>query len=313
MFGRRRVRQSTATAAVVSVMPADEPPSPVDGPLADARATDVFDHSAGLPDEVDAGAFISGEYQWVYDHYIGAPEKFAAFVGRPLDGMRLLDVGCGDGLLSHGLTNLPLASVVGLDIVAAEFKALNGIPNRIANAGLTAPDPVALAKFSHFHYDGTTFPFDDESFDVVFSWGAFEHIHQPEQILREMRRVMAPDGFGFVTVFPWYHSRYGSHLSDFVTEPYFHLTRSNEEVRSMLEAREYISAQQRSLVLDHLWDEYLHLNGLSADMFYEAVKAVGLRATKVELLTTTDDLSTAPTANRLSELLIAGCTMTLGR
>jgi SAM-dependent methyltransferase len=285
-------------------------PEPPSG--ADVAPEVVFHHGSGLPEPEAAATFISGESQWVYDHYVGAPEKFAAFAATDLTGKTLLDVGCGDGLLSFGLTNLPLSSVVGLDIVDEKDKTLAGLPDRIAAAGFDV-DPANTAKFRHAHYDGKTFPFADGTFDIVFSWGAFEHIHQPEQVLAEMRRVMRPDGFGFVTVFPWYHCRYGSHLSDFVDDPYFHLTQEANESLAALEAREYASAQQRSLVLHHLWGEYQTLNKLSADDFYEAIKAAGLVASKVELLPLTEDLTGAPKDFKLSQLLIAGCTMLLRR
>ena len=221
----------------------------------------------------------------------------------------LLDVGCGDCLLSYGLLNLPLGEVVGLDIVHEKAKQIADLPRRITAAGLKPP--ANTERFSHVDYDGTTFPFPDASFDVVFSWGAFEHISEPQVVLSEMRRVLSPDGFIFVTVFPWYQSRDGSHLTDFITEPWFHLKWTPEAVREALDQREYDNDGQRSFVTGHLWGEFERPNGFSADMFYECARQAGWQAAKVELKHVIDDLTKAPDGYRLSDLMITGCTMVL--
>ena len=42
--------------------------------------------------------------------------------------------------------------------------------------------------------DAETLPFPDGYFDVVYSWGVIHHSAHPEQIIREIRRVLKPDG-----------------------------------------------------------------------------------------------------------------------
>ena len=42
--------------------------------------------------------------------------------------------------------------------------------------------------------DAETLPFPDATFDVVYSWGVIHHSAHPEQIVREIRRVLKPDG-----------------------------------------------------------------------------------------------------------------------
>ena len=37
-------------------------------------------------------------------------------------------------------------------------------------------------------------PFDDDCFDVVLSFDVFEHIPEPDQHLREVARVLKPNG-----------------------------------------------------------------------------------------------------------------------
>lgn len=42
--------------------------------------------------------------------------------------------------------------------------------------------------------DAETLPFPDGSFDVVYSWGVIHHSAHPERIVREIRRVLKPNG-----------------------------------------------------------------------------------------------------------------------
>lgn len=54
------------------------------------------------------------------------------------------------------------------------------------------------------YYDGKTLPFDNETFDSVFSSEVFEHIFNLPEILDELYRVLKPGGHMLVTVpFVW--------------------------------------------------------------------------------------------------------------
>lgn len=54
------------------------------------------------------------------------------------------------------------------------------------------------------YYDGKKIPFENESFDSIFSSEVFEHIFNIEEILSELYRVMKPDGKMLITVpFVW--------------------------------------------------------------------------------------------------------------
>jgi SAM-dependent methyltransferase len=92
-------------------------------------------------------------------------------------GTRILEIGSGSGaLLRHLLRQGHPAR--GVEISAdriAESRRLHG--------------DLPIHKI-----DGITLPFDDASFDVVLSFDVFEHIRDSDGHLREVRRVLAPDG-----------------------------------------------------------------------------------------------------------------------
>ena len=57
-------------------------------------------------------------------------------------------------------------------------------------------------------YDGYELPFPDRSFPLVYSYQVLEHVRKPELALREVARVLEPDGLfiGQTSQFEPYHS-----------------------------------------------------------------------------------------------------------
>lgn len=58
-------------------------------------------------------------------------------------------------------------------------------------------------------FDGINLPFQDASFDLVFSRQVLEHVRHPDQLLSEVARVLKPGGLfvGTVSYLEPYHSR----------------------------------------------------------------------------------------------------------
>lgn len=106
--------------------------------------------------------------------------------------LRILDLGSGDGK--------------SLDLFRQVFSSFNWI-------GLDIEDsPEALSRKrtdgEFRYYDGVNIPFDDASFNMVFSNQVFEHVRYPEKLLSEVRRVLSKDGLfvGSVSYLEPYHS-----------------------------------------------------------------------------------------------------------
>ena len=93
----------------------------------------------------------------------------------PLEGKRVLDVGCGVGEFVRRLREFS-EDVFGVDVDA----------ERVRQAGLWAPN-LALAL-------GEYLPFGNDTFDVVLMHEVIEHVTDDLATLREVRRVLRPDG-----------------------------------------------------------------------------------------------------------------------
>jgi len=277
-----------------------------------ARKIGAFLRPAPIPAPKPA-AFVPAADAWLRSHYYEAVDETAHFCGGDIfRDRRVLDVGCGEMLTDFGLLRLGPSAVVGLDINPVAPGHLDEIVARLAANGIPVP-PEDPAKLSFVQYDGVHFPFADGEFDTVFSWSAFEHVADVPAVLAEIRRVLRPGGHAFVQVFPWFHHRYGSHLTDWIAEPYFQLGRPEAWVRAELEQQAAARPADAAFILEHMWPEYRSLNQQSARSFYAAVRAAGFTVRKAKLIAYEQDLSAAPAGIDFADLMIGGTMMLLER
>jgi len=103
-------------------------------------------------------------------------------------GERVLDYGCGNGAQTLLFGN-EAATLMGVDISAvsiAEFR--------------THIPPALRSTVMPVLFDGTIIPAPDASFDIVTCFEVLEHVHNEQQTLREITRVLKPQGALLLTV-----------------------------------------------------------------------------------------------------------------
>ncbi|HEY6725980.1 MAG TPA: class I SAM-dependent methyltransferase [Polyangiaceae bacterium] len=100
------------------------------------------------------------------------------------EGMRVLDIGCGDGFFMRRIARLigPSGQVVGLDI---DGRALRAAAANCRKLGV----PYALVE-GH----SSALPFPDRSFDACFSALSFFDFSDPVSVVSSMCRVTRPGG-----------------------------------------------------------------------------------------------------------------------
>lgn len=108
--------------------------------------------------------------------------RFAAAV-RPLEGRRILDVGCGNGYYALRMRGAGAAAVVGIDPTLAHLAQFQAVRH-----WLPAEPVVILPLRLH------ELPPETGGFDTVFSMGVLYHQRDPLGHLAELYGALAPGG-----------------------------------------------------------------------------------------------------------------------
>ncbi|WP_425987570.1 class I SAM-dependent methyltransferase [Ensifer sp. R-19] len=253
-------------------------------------------------------AFIQDQDQLVVARYTEVPTKIVEFVGD-VAYKHILDVGCGSMMCDFRLVEWGAQTVTGYDIIPAQPNFFPNVVKQLTDNGFTPPDPTG--RLFYQHYDGENFPAKDNSFDIVFSWGVFEHVANVPRVLEEMYRVLKPGCTAFVAVYPWWPCYQGSHLSDYIDEPFFHLRRSNEWVKEKLDEYSAKHPEQAELVSGHMWREYQSLNRISHEDFYRYAVKAGFEIGASDMISYRPDLRGAPEGYSFSELVTSTTRMAL--
>lgn len=116
--------------------------------------------------------------------YASDLEAYAALLARCVrPGDRLLHIGCGWDRSRVAAPYLSSCEVIGVDLDIA--------------SGVRYPS-------QYWHADASNLPFGDATFDVAFCEYVLEHVRLPEDLFREVSRVLRPGGhFVFLTPSRW--------------------------------------------------------------------------------------------------------------
>jgi SAM-dependent methyltransferase len=142
-------------------------------------------------DRVEVAAMRGHEdHHWWYRGRRRIVEEELTRLSLPRDA-RVLDAGCGSGRLLDEL--VAYGQVSGLDMN----------PDSVATAQERGHDDVRQGVVEHL-------PWDDETFGLITCLDVVEHTANDRVTLRELRRVLRPDGYLLITV-PAYQALWSSH------------------------------------------------------------------------------------------------------
>lgn len=125
-----------------------------------------FDKTASEYNNSSDGKFVEG----MYDALVKEIQKS--------ESGRILDVGCGNGNL---FTLLPDGKY--------ELHGVDFSENMIDEAKMNCKTQATFSVA-----DAESLPFDDDSFDMIVCNASFHHYTRPDDVLKEMRRVLKPSG-----------------------------------------------------------------------------------------------------------------------
>lgn len=189
--------------------------------------------------------------------------------------MRVADVGCGDGIMALGVADRAKpAELVGFDVSFTDPEAL------LERA--RAQDVVsALPKNLRFQQcEPTHLPAADASFDLVYTWSAFEHIEDPTAVLKEIKRILKPEGLLFLQLWPFYFSERGSHLWDWFPQPFHHLLSSEGEIESEMTS----GADPGDFMTGYMLGEFRKLNRVTLGELQDALLAARFDIARLDLI-----------------------------
>ena len=128
-------------------------------------------------------AFNPVRLQFIKDHVCAAFDRDPA-AERPLEGLRLLDIGCGGGLLSEPLAKAG-AEVVGIDPSEKNIKtAMVHAREQGLDIDYRVTTAEALAE-------------QGEQFDVVLNMEVLEHVNDPAAFIETCASLLRPQGLMF--------------------------------------------------------------------------------------------------------------------
>lgn len=187
------------------------------------KAKRIFDSAQETPAwlEIDILEYLQQKYSYTpvdsYDHNSleqrGSKRtkemiNLTSVIGNKMN--TFLELGCGDGMVSCGLKRLG-------KIVTAVDKSSKRFDKRAIREGV---------KF--IEMDTCDLQFKDDTFDVVFSYYAFEHIAKPELAFKEAIRVVKKGGYIYFVFGGLYMSPFGLHAQRVITVPYCQLLFTKE-------------------------------------------------------------------------------------
>ena len=126
------------------------------------------------------------------------PDKLARYLSSRYDlpkGSKILDLGCGRGEFLRGFIGC----------------GLNGYG---VDQSVIAKSICPQAEILQSDLENEPLPYNDNTFDIVFSKSVLEHFYFPEKLVMEVYRIVKPNGL-VITMVPDWESIYKTFYEDY--------------------------------------------------------------------------------------------------
>ena len=186
-----------------------------------------------------------------------------------LAGKLVLDLGCGSGEMVKNMgVGYGVKQVIGIDLFTTSETGEN---------------------YCIVQDDVRNLPFDDSSFDLIYARGTFEHMHDLQTVVSEIRRVLKPRGKFFTNFSPIWTGIIGNHCYCYgeiirpgeiydeeivwAIPPWGHLYMTKEEMAEHLS--EHLVAERVKKAVELIYDSPI-LNRYSASHIKDIIMHSGM-------------------------------------
>jgi len=137
----------------------------------------------------------------------------------------ILDWGCGKGYVSYLLKKTKDLNVTSCDVENIDSSSAFG-----SNSPIFSLENINIIGLKHDYI----LPFDNSIFDVVLSFGVLEHVPNALESLREINRILSPNGLFFCFCLP-YKLSYTQGISHMKGDYYHKILYRKNDVKRLLE------------------------------------------------------------------------------
>ncbi|MFC5471071.1 malonyl-ACP O-methyltransferase BioC [Cohnella suwonensis] len=121
------------------------------------------------------------------------------------DAPRILEIGCGTGMLTEIMVNdWPNSSITAIDIAPAMIAAAERrVRTSFAEGSAHGERRSSRVRFLHADVEAWSASASPSSFDLIVSSACFQWLNRPKQTLENLRRMLSPGGLiAFATFGP---------------------------------------------------------------------------------------------------------------
>lgn len=200
--------------------------------------------------------------QYVNNQFNICPNKIKEYIDTKIGKYSsIVDFGCGHGIKALSLAlSYPNIKVTGIDITDA-FNVAKNFANKYLHMPSLPENLIFIQIDPGQSIESVAKP------DIIYSWSVLEHVDKEllPVVIRDMYHSISNDGIVFTQIAPLYYSPFGSHLREYIEEPWAHLKLSHADLQNEVERKnDTMLTEDQKKRRRWMFEKYTELNKVTA-------------------------------------------------